>query len=97
MRPVIHTGDQRRFEQLALFARRKLAAQHQPDHFRKANASDQLLDRIPAYRDLPRVNIDDGGVPPRARISDQLVGCLRCHGRSRIVPHNISMSTGRRE
>ena len=73
-------GHQRRLEQVRLAARRQFAAQHQPDHVRKAHASDQLLDRVAANRDLARMNVDDRRVPPGAAFGNQFLGCLRRHG-----------------
>ncbi len=80
VRAVVDAGHHRRLEQVALRARRQLAAQHQPDHVGKADVADQLLDRIAADGDLAGVDVDDRRVPPRAAVGDQLFRCLGWHG-----------------
>jgi hypothetical protein len=82
VRTVVDGRDQRRLEQPRLRRLGHLAAQHQPDHVGEAQVADQLLDRVAAHRDLARLDVDDAGRPPVARLLQALFGAqgrLRLH------------------
>jgi hypothetical protein len=64
LRTVVDRGGERRSQQFRLRFARQLAAQHQPDHRREADFSDQLLDRIATQPDHARPHLYDAGRPP---------------------------------
>jgi hypothetical protein len=63
MRTVIHRRHQRRLEQTRLARARQVAAQHEPDHLRKADRANQFLNRISAHLDRAWVDVDDRRAP----------------------------------
>src|ERR1700756_5619374 len=64
---AIDRRDQRGFQQLGGGGTGKLAACHEIDHLGKADAADQLLDRVAAIADHPRLHVDDRSRPPILR------------------------------
>jgi formyl-CoA transferase len=64
LRPVIDRRDKSRLEERGPRPLDLLAGDHEPDHWRKADPADQLLDGPPAQRDASRLHVDDGSVPP---------------------------------
>ena len=64
LRPMIDRRDQRRLEQGRTRAFDLIPHDHQPDHRRKADIADQILHRMAAQADPPRLHLDDGSAPP---------------------------------
>jgi hypothetical protein len=89
LRPVIDRRHERRAEEIGLTLARQLAAQHQPDHRRKADPADEILDRVAAIADHARPHLDDRGRPPI--LARYLVGGL-AHA---LAPWSCEVPRGR--
>ncbi len=64
LRAMIDRRNKSRFKQLGLTLVWQVTPQHQPDHLRKTDISDEVLNRPPPDVDASGFHVDDGGRPP---------------------------------
>src|SRR6185312_15686760 len=61
---MVYGSHQGGLQKLSLLRRGQIATQHQPDHLRKADLADQILDGVTAHVYLARTDVDNIGRPP---------------------------------
>src|SRR5258707_14285501 len=87
---MVHRRHKRGFQQLGGSGMGKLAACYEIDHLGKAEAADQLLDRVAAIPDHPGLHLDDRCRPPILR---GVVACWRAA--IHVAPSRASSSISR--
>src|SRR5690606_4328849 len=72
----IDSGHQCIVEQTCFGIGRQHATGHQPDHLRKADVPNELLDRVAAIPDAAGLHVDNGGAPPVSYTLPDLFGII---------------------